>query len=232
MADKVRAKRGPRAASATKASSPARGAARHDGAARAAVDGFGAEQQNGAPPSGKSSGNKRAAAKGAGGDRTYQEALAGSPITDLPPKAQEIIRAARRMVQRDGFAKLSFEAIAAEAGVYTSAIRYYFRCKGGLVEALVGVHTRRQPARVRAVAQRVEPADAGPQSRAREQRSDQAGCLPDDLGDAAPPSCAPSRCGAAWRGSTTCTGATTTKSSRAPTASWDFPRPCARTRAC
>ena len=81
-------------------------------------------------------------------DRTYNSAAAGSPITDLPPKAQAIIRAARRILKRDGFDKLSFETIAAEAGVYTSAIRYYFGSKGGLVEALVDVTTHDASLRV------------------------------------------------------------------------------------
>ncbi|MGD0998226.1 MAG: TetR/AcrR family transcriptional regulator [Thermoleophilia bacterium] len=74
-------------------------------------------------------------------EHTYTSAAAGNPITDLPPKAQAIIRAAQRILKRDGFARLSFETIAAEAGVYTSAIRYYFGSKGGLVEALVDATT-------------------------------------------------------------------------------------------
>jgi AcrR family transcriptional regulator len=74
-------------------------------------------------------------------DHTYKSAAEGNPITDLPPKAQAIIRAAQRILKRDGFAKLSFETIAAEAGVYTSAIRYYFGSKDGLVEALVDATT-------------------------------------------------------------------------------------------
>jgi AcrR family transcriptional regulator len=72
---------------------------------------------------------------------TYRNAAAGNPIGDLPPKAQAIIRAAQRILKRDGFDKLSFEAIAAEAGVYTSAIRYYFGSKDGLIEALVDATT-------------------------------------------------------------------------------------------
>ena len=74
-------------------------------------------------------------------DHTYKSAAAGNPITDLPPKAQAIIRAAQRILKRDGYAKLSFETIAAEASVYTSAIRYYFGSKGGLIEALVDATT-------------------------------------------------------------------------------------------
>ena len=80
--------------------------------------------------------------------RTYRNAAAGSPIGDLPPKAQAIIRAAQRILKRDGFAKLSFEAIAAEAGVYTSAIRYYFGSKNGLIEALVDATTHDSSLRV------------------------------------------------------------------------------------
>jgi AcrR family transcriptional regulator len=72
---------------------------------------------------------------------TYRSAAAGSPIADMPPKAQAIIRAAQRILKRDGFAKLSFETIAAESGVYASAIRYYFGSKGGLIEALVDAPT-------------------------------------------------------------------------------------------
>jgi AcrR family transcriptional regulator len=75
------------------------------------------------------------------GGRTYRSAAAGSPIGALPPKAQAIIRAAQRILKRDGFDKLSFETTAAEAGVYTSAIRYYFGSKDGLIEALVDATT-------------------------------------------------------------------------------------------
>ena len=73
--------------------------------------------------------------------RNDRRATAGALGADPPPKAQAIIRAAQRILRRDGFAKLSFETIAAEAGVYTSAIRYYFGNKSGLVEALVDATT-------------------------------------------------------------------------------------------
>ncbi len=73
--------------------------------------------------------------------KTYITAVEGNPIGDLAPKAQAVIRAAQRILQRDGFESLSFEAIAAEAGVYTSAIRYYFGSKDGLIEALVDATT-------------------------------------------------------------------------------------------
>jgi len=71
----------------------------------------------------------------------YERAAEGNSIAELPSKAQAIIRAAQRILERDGFSKLSFEAIAAEAGVYTSAIRYYFGSKDGLIEALVDATT-------------------------------------------------------------------------------------------
>ena len=74
-------------------------------------------------------------------DRTYIAAAEGNPIAELPPKAQAIIRAAQRILQRDGFEGLSFEAVGAEAGLYTSAIRYYFGSKDGLIEALVDATT-------------------------------------------------------------------------------------------
>ena len=148
--EEQRTTRGPRAAGASKAGAPVRGAAR-DG--RTATHGVATKRaaesgKRAASKSGNSSGKNAAARKDGHGERTYQRALAGSPITDLPPKAQEIIRAARRIIQRDGFDKLSFEAIAVEAGVYTSAIRYYFGSKSGLVEALVDVSTHDASLRV------------------------------------------------------------------------------------
>ena len=148
--DAQRTTRGSRPAGASQAGAPARGAAR-DGttATRHAAPKKHPRSGNDRPgKSGNASGKNRAPGKDGRGERTYQRALAGRPITDLPPKAQEIIRAARRIVQRDGFDRLSFEAIAAEAGVYTSAIRYYFGSKSGLVEALVDVSTHDASLRV------------------------------------------------------------------------------------
>ncbi len=146
--DEKQTTRGRRAANGRQAGSPARGAARDGTSERARLKRPVRSGNSGSSKSGNSSGKTATSGKDARGERTYQRALAGSPITDLPPKAQEIIRAARRIVQRDGFDKLSFEAIAAEAGVYTSAIRYYFGSKSGLVEALVDVSTHDASLRV------------------------------------------------------------------------------------
>jgi AcrR family transcriptional regulator len=60
-----------------------------------------------------------------------------SPVSQLSPTAYGILDAARRLLVRDGFAALSLEKIAAEAGVPKSLIRYHFGNKAGLIEALV-----------------------------------------------------------------------------------------------
>jgi AcrR family transcriptional regulator len=64
------------------------------------------------------------------------------PLSSLAPKAQRLLAAAQRIVIRDGFSQLSFARIAKEAGVYQSAVRYYFGSKAGLVQALVDATTR------------------------------------------------------------------------------------------
>ena len=60
-----------------------------------------------------------------------------SPLSQLSPTAHGILDAARRLLVRDGFAALSLEKIAAEAGVPKSLIRYHFGNKAGLIEVLV-----------------------------------------------------------------------------------------------
>ena len=47
------------------------------------------------------------------------------------------MRAARTIVVRDGLRGLTFDAIAAEAGEYRAAVRYYFGTKRNLIAALV-----------------------------------------------------------------------------------------------
>jgi AcrR family transcriptional regulator len=59
-------------------------------------------------------------------------------MSQLSPTAHGILDAARRLLVRDGFAALSLEKIAAEAGVPKSLIRYHFGNKAGLMEVLVG----------------------------------------------------------------------------------------------
>ena len=61
----------------------------------------------------------------------------GRPLADLPATARRILEAARRILTRDGFAGLTYEAIAAESGAYKDSIRYHFGGKAGLVAAVV-----------------------------------------------------------------------------------------------
>jgi len=65
------------------------------------------------------------------------ELVTQDPATELSPTARRILAAARRVLGRDGFAGLSLEAIAAEAGENKASIRYHFGNKAGLITALV-----------------------------------------------------------------------------------------------
>lgn len=51
--------------------------------------------------------------------------------------ADQIVKAAKRVLLRDGYGALSFAAVAKEAGVYTTAVPYYFGNRYGLITALV-----------------------------------------------------------------------------------------------
>ena len=57
--------------------------------------------------------------------------------TGLPPTAQRLLEAARRLLARSGYNSLSVEAIGREAGENKALIRYYFGSKNGLLLALV-----------------------------------------------------------------------------------------------
>lgn len=70
----------------------------------------------------------------------------GQPLSSLAPKARRLLEAAQRIVLKDGFDHLSFASIAEEAGVYQSAVRYYFGSKGGLIQALVDSSTHDESA--------------------------------------------------------------------------------------
>lgn len=59
------------------------------------------------------------------------------PLAELSPTALRILQAARRILSRDGFAGLTFEAIAAEAGENKALIAYHFGNKAGLLTVLV-----------------------------------------------------------------------------------------------
>jgi AcrR family transcriptional regulator len=55
----------------------------------------------------------------------------------VPPTAQRLLEAARRLLERSGFNSLSVQAIGREAGENKALVRYYFGSKDGLLVALV-----------------------------------------------------------------------------------------------
>ena len=59
------------------------------------------------------------------------------PFADRSPTAQRLLAAARRLLARDGFRGLTFEAVTTEAGENRAAIRYHFGNKDGFITALV-----------------------------------------------------------------------------------------------
>ncbi|HTX70983.1 MAG TPA: TetR/AcrR family transcriptional regulator [Thermoleophilia bacterium] len=63
--------------------------------------------------------------------------LLEDPMEALPPTAQRILAAARRLMTGGGFEALKLSAIAAEAGESKASIGYHFGNKAGLVTALV-----------------------------------------------------------------------------------------------
>ena len=62
--------------------------------------------------------------------------LPTTPV-DLPPTPKRLLEAARCVLERDGYAGLRLEAIAEEAGLAHSLIRYHFGSKAGLVGVLI-----------------------------------------------------------------------------------------------
>lgn len=78
--------------------------------------------------------------RGPGRPRTRDKVRAlrvDDPMASLPPTARNLLDAARRILERDGFAALSLSAIAAEADESKASIGYHFGNKEGLVVALV-----------------------------------------------------------------------------------------------
>jgi len=63
--------------------------------------------------------------------------LLEDPMEALPPTAQRLLAAARRLLAGGGFEALKLSAIAAEAGEAKASIGYHFGNKDGLVTALV-----------------------------------------------------------------------------------------------
>ena len=64
---------------------------------------------------------------------------AGMPtvMDDLAPTARELLEAARRLLETEGYASLTLKAIGREAGQNESLIGYHFGGKTGLLVALV-----------------------------------------------------------------------------------------------
>ena len=58
------------------------------------------------------------------------------PTRPMPRPAQEILRAARRLLLEGGFDALRLDAIVREAGKNKSAVKYYFGNKDGLIMAV------------------------------------------------------------------------------------------------
>jgi len=56
---------------------------------------------------------------------------------DLAPTAERILRAAKRILEKRGFSKLTWKSVSEEAGVNQSLISYYFGNTAGLLEAVV-----------------------------------------------------------------------------------------------
>jgi AcrR family transcriptional regulator len=60
-----------------------------------------------------------------------------SVMDDLAPTARELLEAARRLVETEGYSSLTLKAIGKEAGQNESLIGYHFGSKTGLLVALV-----------------------------------------------------------------------------------------------
>jgi AcrR family transcriptional regulator len=59
------------------------------------------------------------------------------PVAELSPTARRLVAAARRLLARGGFEALTVESVAAEAGAYRDAVRYYFGSKAAFVATVV-----------------------------------------------------------------------------------------------
>jgi|YelNatPaOPRAMG01_1025707.scaffolds.fasta_scaffold09811_3 AcrR family transcriptional regulator len=75
--------------------------------------------------------------KASGTDIAAQSVSLEDPMTTLPPAAQRILAAARRLLAQGGFNALRLQAIAREADEPKASIAYYFGNKEGLISALV-----------------------------------------------------------------------------------------------
>lgn len=59
------------------------------------------------------------------------------PLNELAPPARRILKAARKVIVKEGYGALSLQTVADEAGELKSTIAYYFGDKAGLVTSLV-----------------------------------------------------------------------------------------------
>ena len=59
------------------------------------------------------------------------------PAERLSPTARRLVGAARRLLARGGYEALTVEAVAADAGAYRDAVRYYFGSKAAFIAAMV-----------------------------------------------------------------------------------------------
>ena len=78
--------------------------------------------------------NRASLARGQG---LPEPVLLMDPMEALPPTAQNLLAAARRLLVSGGFEALKLSAIASEAGEAKASIGYHFGNKDGLVTALV-----------------------------------------------------------------------------------------------
>jgi len=82
------------------------------------------------------------------------------PIDSMPPIARSILLAAMRIIERDGFKALTYEAIGAESGEYKDSIRYYFGGKEGLIQAVFDATSHDESLRAYAEGRRYPPGSA------------------------------------------------------------------------
>ena len=94
--------------------------------------------QKGLRRSGAAKGDRTGATTVArGGQGTAVRLPLDDPFTSLPETAQKILAAASRLLAERGYAAVTLENVAREAGVNKAPIRYNFGNKAGLVMALV-----------------------------------------------------------------------------------------------
>ena len=145
--------------------------------------------------------------------------LLEDPMAALPPTAQRLLAAARRLLVRGGFDALTLSAIAEEAGEAKASIGYHFGNKDGLVTALVDslAHDAN-----RALIKETSalPARRGPRARPDGRRvahRRRRRVVPGVLRDAARTRCATRRCAIASPPSTTATARRCCAASTTPT---------------